>query len=796
MASSSKKKSVFKERLSTEAPSGTASFQSPFVSAAHNTVWPYDSALQKKSEPTIFTAAANVVCGRLNGAYSRDDAGARAQPVVHDQALGCVLPESNKWESARAIYDRLDTATLSLENGPSLQGFFLPSYDLPRGCNKLYAEWLSHISANRGSPLQYPHHVIHMTTPLITSGAFASSGSNQQHAVWQIATVLHRLLASHIRRCNEQPRTPEREADGRVPWRVFTTLLGSSVYNRNFDGPPVERKDVTFGWEEPPAQTSSSATEPKVDSDGATATGPASASQVKAHGESAQAPQPFVPPRRHDDLSVFSRVDAAHINVCVGQEFYKLCVIDRRRGHLRSVASLAADLEVLYTHYLSLDKTDVAPGVSPVVQQDRKDLKMMFANLSSLADEVAFDVRRRLRVSSEVNAYSLDALEAGLCTLVLREDSAPRGIECADCPTMPVAQWLHSVCCLETSLSHPEQWTMRLQALVVSLQAGMDWVRSAFAQPSDGAATEPTTIELVTPDVGDSARGVTQQGAPVLKGIAGSHELSTMVDARGNVEHLELWLPEKHRIPLRPYAAPVWNRADTQHSLSDVFSDACTLEDFCISLLRLTAQWKRQNQPPFSRAAVDEWPRIVIVVQPPRGGAPSLVALDMPAVKHFYEVLAAPPMLFAVESRRLIEAQARAQVAAVLNVIWHTTSPVRTSLKDESKACWWFDGSTTTTSEPSRCVDVVLSFAVMSRQPLPSLNSGARTIVMSRFLSDFGLSSRLAVNCTAQQVAAEAHVCASESTLVDAVVSANTPAAAPHVCKFGASLASCMREPH
>lgn len=772
MTSAAKKKSGVKVQFDAEGTAGAPNVQSPFVSAAHNTVWPYDAAAHNRGGQTIFTAAANAICGRPNGTYDCDEA----------------------WTAERGSHASLQTteapveAGLSTGSAPVISPRFTPAHDV------LYEEWLGHIAAYRASPLQYPHHVVCMTAPEVGSNAFSISDASPRQAFLRVATVLYQLLATYLRRCNKQLGASEHEADGQVPSRVFASLLGSAVYNTNFSEPPLEQKDTTFGWVEPTGQEMSDTPESVVARNGVAATGSASVNPVADQIVRMRARQPPAPPRRYDALSVVSCVDAAHVNVCVGQHFYKLCVMDKREGCLRSVASLAADLEALHAHHLSLAHTDVLLGASPATRQDQKDLNTMFANLSCLADEIAFDVRRRLRMSSEVNAYSLDVLESGLCTLVLKEDDTISVSEFPDSHVAPAAQWLHSVCCLETTLAHPEQWTMRLQALVVSLQAGMEWVRSALTQPLDRVFTEDVANEPVPRDTCVAAGGVADQGATLRKVNPVTHELSTPVDACGNVEHLELWLPQKHRVPLKPYAAPVWSHADAQHPLPDVSRCACTLVDFCMCLLSVTAEWKRDGRLPTSSETTRWRPNVVIAVQPPCGGAPSLVALDLPAVQHLYEVLASPPLLFAVDTRRRVEAEARAEVEALLNRSWHTTSTVRTPPKDGSAPSRWFDGVETAANGLLSRGDVCVSFAVLPRLAAPLSDVTTRAPVVSRLLSHLVFPSSLLVNCTAQQTAAEVHVRASHSALVDVVVGADTPAAAPLVGEFAATLASCMRD--
>ncbi|KAG5474275.1 hypothetical protein LSCM1_03055 [Leishmania martiniquensis] len=789
MASTAKKKVTLKERLGYDGVTGTTNVQSPFVSAAHNTVWPYDPAAHNRGEQTIFTAAANAIRGLSNGANGCDRVWVHVDSPTRSRTVDFELPASEEWKAERAMQARLQTTAASRRVRPSSA-----SYDPTRARDTLYDEWLRHIVAHRASPLQYPYHVLHVTVPASVPCDFSDAATIPREAFLRVAAVVHQLLAEYLHRCNKQPGVAEEQAGERVPPRLYSSLLGNSVYNISFAEPPLEKKDETFDWVGPPDGGVGDPHPSGVAHDGVASVGAASADPVSAHMERMREHQPPAPARRYDAISLVSCADADHVNVCVGQHFYKLSVMDRRGGRLRGVTSLAADLEALHAHHLSLLHTDTLPGASPAAREDRKDLETMFANLSCLADEVAFDVRRRLRVSSEVNAYSLRTLEAGLCTLVLREDDTKSESESSGRFQASVAQWLHSVCSLETSLSHPEQWTVRLQALVSPLEAGMEWVRSALTQPSVTVAGERAAGDAVTVEAGGVLRVAADEDATARKVAVKTHELSTSVDASGAVEYLELWLPEKHRVPLRPYGAPVWSRADAQVPLPTVSSYACTLVDFCMNLLRVTAEWKREGRLPEDPAAAGGQPRIVVALQPPRGGAPSLIALGFPAVQHLYEVFASPPLLFADDARRRVEAEARAEVAALLNMSWHSTSTVRAPLNGASAEGSWFEEAVATAKGFGRHVDVCLSFAVLPLQAVPSLDVPTRVPVISRLFSDLAVPSSLLVNCTAQQTMAEAHVRASRSTLVDAVVGPNAQAVAPVVRDFAAALASCMRE--
>lgn len=790
MATSVKKKGNAKERAGTEGASGAANVQGAFVSAAHNTVWPYEAAhVHGGDEPTIFTAAANAIRGRASGVLSSDDAWARVASATRSRNAQETLPHSADWAAERAMHARLQTTAVLDERQQSTCSASAVPYDPSRVRDVLYEEWLDHVAVRRASPLQYPHHVIEMDAAGATGLEVSTPKGSPRHSFAVVAAVLHRLLATYLRRCNERlPSLREEEAMMRVPARLFTRLLGSALYNINFSGPPAERKDVAFEYPD--------VSDPATDHTDSTA---APLSEVEAEVARLRACRPEPPPRRYDAISIVSCADAAHINVCVGPHYYKLTVMNRREGRLRSAAALAADLEVLHAHHLGLLRHDPLPGASPAVRQDREKLDAMFAQLSCLPDGVAFDVRRRLRAASEVNAYSLDALEAGLCTLVLREAAD------LDTPAEAVkaAQWLHSVCTLQTSLAQPTRWSMRLQALVVPMEAGMEWAAAALQQPSPTTAQHTPTDDGATGPL-DHLGGTAEASMPGgARATAPPHEFSTPVDAAGRVEHLELWLPEKHRVPLRPYAAPAWNRAAALQRLPlTQGSGATTLADFCVALLRVTAAWKRQGRLATghggSGVGAGNWPRIVVALQPPRGGAPSLMALDMPAVQHFFEALAAPPPLFAAETRRQVEAAAKAEVAALLNIGRHSTSTTRTALPGPPCTSWWAEGGKSGSGAGAgagRRVDVCLSFAVVPRQAAASVAAATCPLpAISRVVSDVTLPSFLIVHCTAQQTAAEAHLRACRAALVDAAVGASTPFASAAVADFAAELTACIQQ--
>jgi hypothetical protein len=796
MSSTAKKKTGVKERGGVEGTTAVTSVQSAFTSAARATMWHADTTTTTTSgaaaavatAPCAYTAAINAVCGRPFGAMQLEDPWSHAETVPRVPHTEKLLPSTQRWEQERAVYRRLFTQTPT-SSAPAIQPVHEGGDDgddatptTTRAADALYEEWLAHVAAHRCSPLLYPHHTLFfdaslmLTPPPPPPSSELVAPTAPSSAFAQVAAVLHRMLAVYLERCCEQHQEGSEEMERRVPSRVFASLLYTSVYNNNFSGPAEEQKDVTF-----------------------TAAALHGAEALK---ESAKAPASQAPrlPRRYDAMSVISCLSVSHVCVCVGKHYYKLEVVDEQRGRLRNVAAIAKGLEAIHRHHKELMQVDPLAGVSPMVHRDYDAMQQMFAHLSSLNDDDAFDVRRRLREASAVNAYSLDALQGGLCTLVLQDgcnndaDATEGGQE------PPTARWLHSVCSFEVSLHEPSQWVMRLLAAVVPAQAGADWIARATTtaiQPAD-VASMPSTVpkpleEEKAAGSGDAVAGAQQSGLYARSNA----DLCTLLDDEGRAAFLELWLPEKHRIPLRPYPAPQWDPETTQMAIASVSpQNGCTLEQFIVSLLRVIVELKHGNKPfccpsstPQGREV--EWPCVVLAVQPISGGAPTLVALDSPAIQHYYEVVAAHPRLFSREAKQHIEEEARAEVRAVLNIVWHAAATVRTHppaltegvAATSSSLSWW------ATLEKSPA-DVCISFSVLPR-PTTSSSSAA---AVQRVVSSLALSSALLINCTAQQTAAEAHLRASAARVVDAVVQANTPASVEFGKSVCETFAACTQQ--
>ncbi|KPI85412.1 hypothetical protein ABL78_5537 [Leptomonas seymouri] len=775
MALAAKKKTGVKDRSSVEETATAASVQSMFTSAARATMWHADSsstgannAASVVTVPALsdaqraHTAATNAVCGRPFGAIQLENSWSRAEGMRRVHKVENLLPRLPAWKPERAVYTRLFTASAPLASGSSTcsaagtetnsEGSWAP----PRTVETSYEEWLAYVAAHRSSPLLYPHHTLLFDAALMMSPRCTSAATSPSSAYVQVASVIHRLLAVYLERCRKQQSGIDAQSSERnVPSRTFASLLYTSVYNNNFSGPAEERKDVTFGSAELGNATVEKAADPS------------------SH-----------PPRRYDAMSVISCLSVAHLCVCVGKHYYKLNVIDDHYGRLRSVAAIAGGLEAICRHHMEVAQADPLSGASPVVRHDRDAMEMMFANLSSLSDKDAFDVRRRLQDASAVNVCSLDALQGGLCVLVLKDVDNSRG---EDKEKAPVARWLHSVCSFEVSLRQPRQWLMRLLAVVAPSQAGLEWIARAATPPSvaTAAATaavhsaEPTPAEEEKPN--DFAAGQLA-AVQALRQAA----FSTSVGEEGLAEYLELWLPEKHRIPLRPYPVPQWDPEATQLTVENISqAHGPTTEQFVMSLLRVIAEFKQSKTFLSSapRNAREEWPCVVIAVQPLYGGAPTLVALDSPAIQHYYEVLAARPRLFAAATKKRIEAEAIEEVRAVLNIASYAVSTVRTpppcsAGKSSSSSSWW----DVLDKQPA---DLCVSFTVLPRAAPSSECTAVRRVV-----SNLALSSALLVNCTAQQTAAEAHQRASAARVIDAVVQANSKASVEFSRAFSSALAS------
>lgn len=797
-SAAAKKKTGAKERNGAEGAASVTSVQSAFISAARATVWPIDSAAVTSTlngaaaaaaaaapssssslhdSPRAFTAAANAICGRPFGATELDDAWSHGEVAQCVQDTGRLLPSTAAWAPERAAFARLFPASAMQPVAPPDNPVYGNDADgFTRATDALYVEWLAHVAAHHGSPLLYPHHTLHFDATSMLSPAATAASPFQQ-----VAGVLHRLLTAYVERCSESGAAVEGlRQRSRVPSRVFASMLYTSVYNDNFSGPAAEQRDVAFGL--------AGVVREQHD----TAAGSGGAYDSVANTKTRR-------PRRYDALQVVSCLGASHLCVCAGQRYYKLSVVDERQGRLRSVGAIAAALEAIHHHAEESRLHDPLPDAAPAVRRDHQAMDALFAHLSSLRDVDAFEVRRRLRAASPVNACSLDTLQEGICTLVLKSG----GPESSSAGAGPVARWLHSVCSFEVSLHLPLQWAMRLQAAVVPCQAGVEWIARAAAAaaaacPTDCAATSPPSPPPTESGVSAEDEKASDAAGPPPTTAAAAHALSaamlsTPVDEEGMADYLELWLPEKHRVPLRPYPAPLPDPESTQTSLTDVGDiTQGNVEGLLLSLLRAVVKAKRAHLLPASpstgRVSEGWWPRVVLAVQPSSGGAPSLLSLHSPAIEHYYDMLAARPMLFAKETRQRIEAAAREEVRAVLNIGWHSattvqTHPPGTAAAATAASSWW----TTVADHP---VDLCVSVTVLPR-PTAASSSTATATAVRRVVTSLGLSAALLVNCTAQQTAAEAHLRASTARVVDAVVQTSSPATAELAETFRDVLASC-----
>lgn len=644
--------------------------------------------------------------------------------------------------------------------------------------------WRQSIAQRVPSPLGYPYHAVCFSVPAavvvaVTTGSIvvppaetvqvsqtaspveespldpgpllqpysSESAPPPSDTALRVAEVLRRILLAHTELCNEAVAGRQLHA--------FAPLLGQSIYTTGYPQPEDERPDTTF-------KTSCEA--PGAATDGACATD--GADGCADHGERAPGGQVHLQLCRH--------FDATHINVCCGVYYYQLEVIDVLRRRLCDVARIARGLDVIVADAAAREQRCEAEPVSDEVKDDLRGMRQLLSRLSAVDGAVAADVHRRLRAVSDVNAYTLDQLEAGLLTVVLGQSTSRAGGR----PTQ--TQWLHSVLSLYAGWGDTDGdvFVLRAHAMVTSLHALKTLLARALtlAPPagSGGRGRDAASTTDPRPSVG-GALGSPGGGPPLplLDGEGPSAAERCTVLGRGTgVSLLELWLPLKHRIPLRPYAPlaaprhyrpmlPLSSSQSSSEAALDASSTRCHMAALCLAVIIAVRRMRRMEVDTAEDSAggggEDDQPSVLVAWHAPHTSAPSAALLSSAEVEAFLQVLHSRSVLLTPAVRHAARAAAVASLHRQLQSSLSRSQPpvysVACMLSEAPALVKPVDMCITVdlllrppTSHPCPPPTAVPGTASPARDPLRTLQSCH---------SDLGVPARLLLQCTAEQVAVQ-----------------------------------------
>ncbi|CCW68761.1 unnamed protein product [Phytomonas sp. Hart1] len=248
----------------------------------------------------------------------------------------------------------------------------------------------------------------------------------------------------------------------------------------------------------------------------------------------------FMKPNEPRSLFVVHQTDFAdHINVCCGDYYYRLRVVDRQDDEALVPAHVLENgLEAIRRHARARKASMVEFEARADEKERRVALGRLLGRLSTLHDDVSADLRRRLREVSPVNAYTLDQLESGLFTIVLRDgEAAEEGSE-----------WLHSILSFYIGWGRPRQVRVRSHASMVSFGSFGRFLAAALDTPGQvkGKPTSAPSCEVgpsLSPPGGQpKASHVLQRGEPKRQWKEES-SLCVSLDSAEVACYLELWLP-------------------------------------------------------------------------------------------------------------------------------------------------------------------------------------------------------------------------------------------------------------
>lgn len=687
-----------KDKSSLEGAHAAVATRNVFFSAAGAS-----RPLQPNNCTVSTCCASNTLSSRPAGAFTRETGWTQPKGLS-----ASFLREVLMRSSLRGQYSRLCVPVAAPgETDASPSGQSEIASDSSQ-VNQRYVEWQHQILLHRASPLCYPYHSLHFTVDDLQ--VHSPMGASQEAT--EIAFILRSLLAGYIERCNQAAPPPisPLNTTRAVTALFFHALVGSSLYNQSYSGLTTEDPKTSFAVQPPQDE------------------------QKLKNGSL--------------HLTYKSSINSTHINVCCNSFYYKVNMVDPSGRCLYDVPTIASALEAIQTHSRAQLEHFISHDVSVATQEDQMQLHQMFAQLSLLPDKVSADVRRRLRESSDVNAYSLDSLEAGLLTLVL-EDAALATASLPTTAALPTplspSHWLHSTTSLYTSFKDSASWKVRVHALEIPPAAVVEWLSLSLQKLPLGRAASPATLppsQLPPVDLSSSTPAADRCVGKVSP-FSFEGRLSTIV-LEHIVEFLDMWLPEKHRVPLRPYptAPSPWSRA-VRSPISSPASNEAGIQpfsDFCLSVIAAATRLKFCGGPGTVEPA-----SVMLVHHHPICSIPTVVPLMSRAIHQYIQGRHGPAVLFTPDRMRQLKDDALRDVAALIDICWHLPCALFSSslLRDAWERALY------------GVVDVAIAFFL--RPPHRRIVGERRqtNVELSHAVSNLGLETECLVNCTLTQQVAE-----------------------------------------
>lgn len=388
--------------------------------------------------------------------------------------------------------------------------------------------------------------------------------------------------------------------------------------------------------------------------------------------------------------------NSTHVNVCVGKYFYLLPVLDPEKRTLKSLSALSAALDLIYNDAKDRESAFLHLNVSDEVREELREFYSLLSRVSATPNGAREDIYRRLCEVSEVNASNLSLLDGALFTIVI---NGPLKLS----ERANEAQWLHNVFSLYFQWDRPDEFYATAVSLL-SLDTMLLFFKKALAGSfsggrgvSDGtsaihrhglrAGSTGCSTENLSGDVG---RGSSRSSANIMDapsitavGVEGDDDKSQkdptvsrnvgrkflnhvcLPGKEKDFRPLDLWLPGKHRIALRPYApicslSHTWylpstwipHNSDSRFSFSNSSQNCLSFSQFCALVILAVERVTCTDALRGDGEKIVQRPSVSFAYHHPECTYPSVVSLMTDEVVEWIQAVRSPSALITSEVRQ------------------------------------------------------------------------------------------------------------------------------------------------
>ncbi|KAG8345705.1 hypothetical protein TRVL_03467 [Trypanosoma vivax] len=217
---------------------------------------------------------------------------------------------------------------------------------------------------------------------------------------------------------------------------------------------------------------------------------------------------------------LLANYDSRHIVVCCGLYFYRVDVLDEC-GTVLSEEVISKSLQQVREHAERTEQMLHEQTLLPDVKEDMVSFCYLLGRLTEIDRNDCAAIMERMRGANEVNDIALSSMDAAIFSVILH---VPWG-------GSSKARWFRSALVLEEEAAS-KVFSMRAHAVVLGRAAFMEFVRGTLNWKHEDAVYSNPQYYMRNTE-GSSPDDL-------------SHPQC--------FEHLNMWLPWKHRKPMQPYA--------------------------------------------------------------------------------------------------------------------------------------------------------------------------------------------------------------------------------------------------